>query len=802
MIKHVLRFKYLSVLKKYSTNKIPAFGVILLFMISSLSTAYPQTLNSFENHDRTIVWDVSLSFNEPGSAYDYTIFGEAPDANDGPPADAYDTVKPPAPMPPYIRAWFDDHLSSPYDTLWEDYRHYPGITKIWNLTVQWVPSNYVSPTTITIDWNSTAINSTEYSIITLCTSGGTPLKNMRFYRTYTFNCPAMVPQQFKIICIMNNPPNTPSNPSPSNNSVGVPVNTDLSWTCSDPDGDSLTYDVYFGTSNPPPKKANNISFSTYDPGTMIPGTTYYWKIVAWDIYNLSTPSSVWHFQTNHLPNQPSTPSPVNGSTGIALNAVLSWTCSDPDGDPLNYDVYFGTSSSPPKVASNISVTTYSPSMNYGMLYYWKIIAWDIKSGSRVSPIWHFQTNSLPNQPSNPYPSNGSTGVSIDADLSWTGGDPDPGDTVLYDIYFGETNPPPKIVSNQSATVYNPGIMNYETTYYWKIIAWDNHGTSAVGPLWHFTTISETNNPPYTPNTPSPTNGSTSVSINADVSWSGGDPDPGDTVLYDVYFGTSSSPPIVSHNQSTLSYDPGTLNYYTIYYWKIIAHDNNGASTVGPRWQFRTANPPPNNPPYAPCNPNPANGSTGVPVNSDLSSTGGDPDNGDFVTYDVYFGTSFPLTKIKSNISGASCALENLNYSKKYYWKVVAWDNHGANTPGPLWSFTTKTDTSPPSLAITQPKKGWLYINCLLLNFHWKFPILFTTLVIGPMDVIVTASDIQSGVNRVEFYLDDILKETDDTAPYSWSWTERGGFFPYLLKVIAYDNCGNPSTLNMRVWKVL
>ena len=30
-------------------------------------------------------------------------------------------------------------------------------------------------------------------------------------------------------------------------------------------------------------------------------------------------------------------------------------------------------------------------------------------------------------------------------------------------------------------------MSANTTYYWKIIAWDNHGARTVGSLWHFTT---------------------------------------------------------------------------------------------------------------------------------------------------------------------------------------------------------------------------------------------------------------------------------------------------------------------------
>ena len=248
------------------------------------------------------------------------------------------------------------------------------------------------------------------------------------------------------------------------------------------------------------------------------------------------------------------------------------------------------------------------------------------------------------------------------------------------------------------------------------------------------------------------------------------------------------------------YDPGTLTPYTYYYWRIVAWDNHDACRAGPRWQFRTEYV--NSPPNEPSNPNPANGSTEIPVTTDLCWTGGDPDSGDYVTYDVYFGRSFPLTKIKSNISGTSCTIEDLNYSMKYYWNVTAWDNHHNKNEGPLWSFSTKTDTSSPSLAITQPKKGWLYFN--LFGVMKKFPILITTIAIGQIEVIATASDTQSGMNRVEFYLDDELKYTDYTAEgnqYTWLWDESGNIFPHLLKIVAYDNCGQSSTLTRGVWKI-
>ncbi len=205
-------------------------------------------------------------------------------------------------------------------------------------------------------------------------------------------------------------------------------------------------------------------------------------------------------------------------------------------------------------------------------------------------------NNPPYTPSNPSPANHATGVSVNADLSWTGGDPDAGDTVTYDVYFGTSSTPPLVSNDQSGTTYDPGTLAYNTKYYWKIIAADNHAASTTGPLWDFTTQTPANNPPDTPSSPSPANHATGASINADLSWTGGDPDAaGDTVTYDVYFGTSSTPPLVSNDQSGTTYDPGTLAYNTKYYWKIIATDNHAASTTGPLWDFTTA-PASNNPP--------------------------------------------------------------------------------------------------------------------------------------------------------------------------------------------------------------
>ncbi len=95
-----------------------------------------------------------------------------------------------------------------------------------------------------------------------------------------------------------------------------------------------------------------------------------------------------------------------------------------------------------------------------------------------------------------------------------------------------------------------------------------------------------NNLPYYPISPSPSNGATDQSTNVDLSWIGGDPD-GDPVTYDLYLGTKTSPPLVASGLVQTTYDPGTLNENTQYYWKIVSKDNRGGQTTGPVWTFTT-----------------------------------------------------------------------------------------------------------------------------------------------------------------------------------------------------------------------
>jgi parallel beta-helix repeat protein len=145
----------------------------------------------------------------------------------------------------------------------------------------------------------------------------------------------------------------------------------------------------------------------------------------------------------------------------------------------------------------------------------------------------------------------------------------------------------------SHITYRFGPMNLSAggTHYYFFYFEDGRGGSARLPsgidMYLGPTISQANNPPNVPSNPSPPNNATAVPLNIDLSWSGGDPDVGDTVTYDVYFGTSTSPLLVLDDQLGTTYDPGTLAYNTTCYWKIVATDSHGATTEGPLWDFTT-----------------------------------------------------------------------------------------------------------------------------------------------------------------------------------------------------------------------
>ena len=91
-------------------------------------------------------------------------------------------------------------------------------------------------------------------------------------------------------------------------------------------------------------------------------------------------------------------------------------------------------------------------------------------------------------------------------------------------------------------------------------------------------------PPLAPTLISPANGRYAL-VGDKLNW---DLTPGgaDVTDYNVYFGTTADPPLVSSNQTETSYQP-TLQPSTTYYWKVVANNAIGSSPASEVWSFVT-----------------------------------------------------------------------------------------------------------------------------------------------------------------------------------------------------------------------
>jgi hypothetical protein len=204
----------------------------------------------------------------------------------------------------------------------------------------------------------------------------------------------------------------------------------------------------------------------------------------------------------------------------------------------------------------------------------------------------------------------------------------------------------------------------------------------------------------------------------------------------------------------------------------------------------------NNPPNEPNNPSPPDGSSDIDIEADLSWDCSDPDGGS-LKYDVYFGKTSSPPQVSWKQSEKSYDPGTLDYESSYYWKIVAWDNHNASTSGPTWSFNVREEgvvNQAPEVKILKPQKALYIGNIKILPRYFRFSKIY-----GSLTIEAEATDEDSGIEKVEFYINGKLMGTDTNEPYIYGWRRDGFsiFGVFFIKVIAYDNEG----LTSEDWKL-
>ena len=171
----------------------------------------------------------------------------------------------------------------------------------------------------------------------------------------------------------------------------------------------------------------------------------------------------------------SNPSPANGAVGVVRETILSWS---PGFTGVSRDVYFGTSSNPPKVEKTTGTTYDLGKLTVSTTYYWRIDEYDADGNKHEGAVNGFTT--VIGETTNPDPANYAAGVPLDTVLSWTPG----GTAVSSDVYFGADDAL-DFMGNQVESTFDPNGLVVGGEYSWRIDSVEQDGTTHFGDVWTF-----------------------------------------------------------------------------------------------------------------------------------------------------------------------------------------------------------------------------------------------------------------------------------------------------------------------------
>ncbi|MBM1107921.1 hypothetical protein JQC67_17330 [Aurantibacter crassamenti] len=271
------------------------------------------------------------------------------------------------------------------------------------------------------------------------------------------------------------------------------------------------------------------------------------------------------------------------------------------------------------------------------------------------------------------------------------------------------------------------------------------------------------------------NEATEVSLMPSFSWQKASDADGDTVTYDFYLDTNSSPTtkIGSNLTATSHTIASTLDSDTKYYWSVTAKDSKGNTTSSSVFSFTTVA---NN---APANFNLltlTNESENVSLTPSFTWEASVDPEGEAVTYEVYLDTAEnPETKIGTNLNETSYDVTTaLAFNTTYYWKVVAIDENENSIESGTYSFTTMNNPPPSNFELTGIENGATNIE-LLPTLIW----------VAATDDGVVTYDLYFGLNEnPELFESDITETTFEIT------TELHLNQTYYWKVVAKDTNNN------------
>jgi hypothetical protein len=372
------------------------------------------------------------------------------------------------------------------------------------------------------------------------------------------------------------------------------------------------------------------------PDGLVPGTTYYWRI---DEVNAPPDETVykgpvWSFS---IPSRTARlPVPANGSAFIdPTKAALSWTAGF--GAKLHF-VYFGDDYDTVANAAGAmpqGLLTYNPGpLELEKTYYWRVDESD-GANTYTGDVWSFRTakegGGVKAQYYNGMNFENLVVTRIDPQIDFNWGDPGSPDpkvgndsfsarwtgeveaafTETYTFYPSADDGVRLWVNgvqlvnawiDQSTTEYRGTIDLVAGNTYSLIMEYYENGGGAVAQLrWSSPSTPKqiipqaALSPPIRASAPSPASGATGTKMTPILKWNAGDY----AASHEVYFGTDEDAVMNADKSSpeykgtkalgNESYDPGKLDWFTTYYWRVdeVNAVNPDSPWVGNVWSFTT-----------------------------------------------------------------------------------------------------------------------------------------------------------------------------------------------------------------------